>query len=583
MFSNTPPTQQQPTHWSTLTNHTLFSVFDMAWKSIVGLLLYQRILTAIHRRAVPAPTTSSILHAGDSAALATKRSLEGLPFDIRVLITSFMSRQKDTKSLMLSCRSLYEASIPRFYRTVTFPTQDFDTDPLVAMLNPDNQGLQHIRHIEVESDLSGDSPDQLLHLLAHLLPRDSLVTFSFDCSLVSDSKNALPILHQRQRSLRTARVSGAVLRAESVLHAGGLQNITLLHIHIHCSVTKPGHELLRSLPALKHLEIRVELPQYCAATDRDFDTASERGYASEEIFVAVFGRKFVDGCEAEAALKLRSLSLCGLNLTNSSRLLEAVDLSRLHSLVLQRCENITKLLASVKPTGLPSRMSLTNLVLVAPEEWHVDRPKDDESIDDFFKSFHGLESLTIYGQSDETIRPSCEAVAAHRDTLRLLFLSCHWSGERRAKCYDADVLQECLSQCTQLEELAIQTPAILLEREAESVRQYHGEFAFDVPDTQPSHVWIDEKLRLYATEYLTQSPLINTISIGSKEYEFGDVTYLTSYYTRGKLTDAYGATKTVAIEMKTKYEAQDIEPVSTIYNIEPLDGGLLRYGYKHLV
>ncbi|KAK3657981.1 hypothetical protein LTR56_000810 [Elasticomyces elasticus] len=578
----------------------------MASTSLVGLL-YQQILTTIKRRTVPAPTNSSILPGGNASEEATKRGLEGLPLDIRVLIASFVSRRKDTKSLMLSCRSLYGASIPRFYRLVTF-LPDFDTDHLVAMLNPDNQGLQHIRHVEVEPELSGESPTELLHLLAHLLPKDILVTFSLDCSATADSKNTLQTLHRRQRSLRTARVSGAVLRADCVLHAGGLQNITLLHVHVHCSVTKPGHELLKSLPALKHLEIRVELHQYCVATNHDYNTASERGNASEEIFVAVFGRKFVDGCEAVAASKLRSLSLYDLDLTKSSRLLEAVDLSRLHSLVLQRCENITKLLAGVKPTGLPSRMSLTNLVLVAPEQWHVDRPKDDESIDDFLKSFQGLESLTIHGLNDETIRPSCEAVAAHQDTLRLLFLSCHWSDERPANHhYDADMLQKCLSQCTQLEQLAIQAPAILLEREAESVRQYHGEFAaalsaapilrtlrilsspdhshlqFDVPDTQLSHTWMNTKLQLYATEYLTQSPKTNTISIGSKEYEFGDVTYLTSYYTRGKMTDAYGVTKTVAIEMETKYKAQDIEPVSDIYNIEPLDGGLLRYGYKHLV
>ncbi|KAK5742786.1 hypothetical protein LTR17_003034 [Elasticomyces elasticus] len=104
-----------------------------------------------------------------------------------------------------------------------------------------------------------------------------------------------------------------------------------------------------------------------------------------------------------------------------------------------------------------------------------------------------------------------------------------------------------------------------------------------VHDIQPSHVWMDAKLRMYATEYLAHLPSVNAISIGSEEYDFSGLTYSTSYSTRGKLTNAYGRTSTVAIAMKAKEQAQDIEPLSDIFDIEPSDSKILRYGYEDLV
>ncbi|KAK5692831.1 hypothetical protein LTR17_025241 [Elasticomyces elasticus] len=565
----------------------------MATPSIASLL-YQRIITATKCLTVTA-ASPSIPPTIDSGKMAAKLKLDGLPLDVRILIVSFLHLYDDVKSLMLSCRSLYEASVPNYYHSIAF-IGIVDIDRTIAMLNPDNEGLQHIRHLAVEPGLDSD-PDQLLHALAHLLPRDILITFSLDYFPPLDSNNALQVLHRRQRSLRNARLEGSVLQAEAVLNGAALQNITLLHIQIDCRITKPGHELLKSLPALMHLEIRAGLDQYCAVTNRDSEVASERAGASEEIIEAVFGPKFVDGRKLET-LTLRSLSLYELDLAKPLRLLEAVDCSRLHSLVLQRCDNISKLLTHIRPTGLPPRMTLTNLVMSAREEWRADRAKDDETINDFLKSFCGLEQLLIHGPNDETIQPSCDAIVVHHDTLCLLFLSCKWSDEGHTRHYDPGALQACLSQCTQLEQLAIQTPPILLEHEAESASlsaapSLHtlrilsspdqDQLDYSVHDIQPSHVWMDTKLQMYATEYLAQLPGVDAISIGSKEYDFSGLTYSTSYSTRGKLTDAYGRINTVAIAMKSKEQAQDIEPVSDIFDIEPSDSKIMRYGYEDLV
>ncbi|KAK5742787.1 hypothetical protein LTR17_003035 [Elasticomyces elasticus] len=398
----------------------------MATPSIASLL-YQRIpaatksLTATAAPPSTPPTT-------DNANTVAKLTLEGLPLDVRVLIVSFLHLYDDVKSLMLSCRSLYEASVPKYYHSIAF-IGIVDIDRTIAMLNPDNEGLKHI------SSRAG----------ARQRPGPAAA-----CTGPSATEGHP---HHVLRSLRNARLEGSVLQAEAVLNGAALQNITLLHIQIDCRITKPGHELLWSLPALMHLEIRAGLDQYCAVTNRDSEVASERAGASEEIIEAVFGPKFVDGRKLET-LTLRSLSLYELDLAKPLRLLEAVDCSRLHSLVLQRCDNISKLLAHHRPTGLPPRMNLTNLVMSAREEWRADRAKDDETINDFLKSFCGLEQLTIHGPNDKTIRPSCDAIAVHHDTLCLLFLSCKWSDEGHTRHYDPDALQACLSQCTQLEQLA---------------------------------------------------------------------------------------------------------------------------------
>ncbi|KAK5696018.1 hypothetical protein LTR97_008438 [Elasticomyces elasticus] len=94
--------------------------------------------------------------------------IAGLPLDVRVAIASYIHRQRDIVSLTRSCWALYAATIPQLYRDLTV-CESVDVNHLIAMLSPDNGGLQHVRRLEVIADLvyiyNQPNIDQLLQLI----------------------------------------------------------------------------------------------------------------------------------------------------------------------------------------------------------------------------------------------------------------------------------------------------------------------------------------------------------------------------------------------------------------------------------
>jgi len=126
--------------------------------------------TRSHNRGHPA-------HSGQE----TMAKIIHLPLDVRVEIISFLAAKKDLVAICNSCKAFYDAAIPRLYRRMTV-TEDVDTEMLNAALGPENAGTQHVRHLEVVSSDGNEhsqksSLDNVLSLLANLLPRDVLLTF----------------------------------------------------------------------------------------------------------------------------------------------------------------------------------------------------------------------------------------------------------------------------------------------------------------------------------------------------------------------------------------------------------------------
>ncbi|KAK4890661.1 hypothetical protein LTR27_010700 [Elasticomyces elasticus] len=570
--------------------------------------------------------------------------IAGLPLDVRVAITSYIHSRKDVISLTRSCRGSYAAVTPQLYRNLSV-RESMNVDHLIAMLSPENGGLQHIRHLEIEANSCGayrtnrPSVDQILQLMANLLPRDVLLSFMLDCSTSFKSSQALQTLYRRQRFLRTTRLDSGVFTEDAVLNGSArMQNITLLQLQIHGPIaTDYGHGMVAALPALLHLEIRADLLQYCVATSHNQHSAAQRIDASAEILTKIFRRgTTVDAerCEAnrhdqdtfvelwnsgefqgraKGKLKLRSLSLHGLDLGKPEHLLQAVEFSRLHSLILQEWTNVDELLRGVRPTGLPSRMDLTDLVLTANQKWAQknDREAGDDAIDDFLKSFHGLKRFTVCAPEEETMRPSTEAIMAHADTLRSLFLCCKYPEDADEEHFNAADLQACLKQCNELEQLAVQVPPLYLELEIETLRRVDGAFMdalgaapslhtlriltgpedialdYEVTDSHADRVFVITGLRTYATEYFARlSKTVNVLSLGHSatggngDYFFGDQLLRTKFYSRGKTIDAYGKIEAIAFEMDTKQLAQDIEPISDIFDIDPYSGRMMRSGYR---
>ncbi|KAF2773181.1 hypothetical protein EJ03DRAFT_324221 [Teratosphaeria nubilosa] len=138
-------------------------------------------------------------------------AITSLPKDVLALIVSYVKLKSHLWSAAKSCKSLYAVVIPTFYRHLVIKEGD-NMLGLVAALNPGNAGLQHVRHLTFlpRCEHFRKSPvhelDWIFSMLTNMLPRDRLLTFTFDCFARIYPK-LLAVLYQRQRHLRTMRVS----------------------------------------------------------------------------------------------------------------------------------------------------------------------------------------------------------------------------------------------------------------------------------------------------------------------------------------------------------------------------------------
>lgn len=89
--------------------------------------------------------------------------------------------------------------------------------------------------------------------------------------------------------------------------------------------------------------------------------------------------------------------------------------------MVQCCTHTVAILSGIVPTGLPTRLSLTSLVIVGHGLRSAHRR--DDSIDDFLGILCGLEHLAINGPDHEVLRPSAASIKAHAQTLWVLFLN----------------------------------------------------------------------------------------------------------------------------------------------------------------
>ncbi|KAK3669690.1 hypothetical protein LTR78_010442 [Recurvomyces mirabilis] len=457
-------------------------------------------------------------------------------------------------------------------------------------------------------------------MFADMLPRNRLLTFSCDASYAID-RQAIETLYARQRYLRTFRTDNGDLK-RTLGMVDKLVNITQLHMEVYSPETaKTANAILNSAVKLQHLEIRADLKQYCKATQFLVTTVPPWGHAqaSKAIINTVFHREVDKPCDIDRLGKkriLRSLQiydLCSDEAAN--RLVREVDFARLDSSSLLKCEGMISLLRLVKRTGLPARMNLTELILTQPTEPPGVAEHIDDAIDDFLGSFGGLHTLVIHGPSDENLRPSLEALAAHSSTLRLLYLGCCWvlpddfdDDDLPFKpYYEVGELGSFLAECANLEQLALDMPEPILEIEeqetqcqcrpfAEALSRAHSLRALrtltmpndedvedGMPDSSAVRISINASFSMCANAYLTYLANLGALSLvhggkrADKNHHHGDIPITPRMYGRGTTTNAYGRKSAVALPL-SKPSLQEIEPVSSILDIDPSDFRMMRRG-----
>ena len=143
------------------------------------------------------------------------------------------------------------------------------------------------------------------------------------------------------------------------------------------------------------------------------------------------------------------------------------------------------------PQAWPS-MRLRGLVVSsAPKSGQETRI--DDTIDEFLRSFRGLEQLVLMGSHQEALRPDFSSVAHHAETLQLLYLDIVWSESPTTQasfemddcCYNAVSLQSVLKHCTSLRQMALNNLRISLSYDDTDVMRDFGHlFAGQLLDGQ---------------------------------------------------------------------------------------------------
>ena len=203
---------------------------------------------------------------------------------------------------------------------------------------------------------------------------------------------------------------------------------------------------------------------YCATRELNVKDELDRATASENIISALIGDDDVDG-NGWQRKRLRTLRLYGLNMSGVAiQLHETVDLQRLSSLTLQRCENEVSLLRTLAVGEDGQCERLRHLTIIQSP----DTPKKlnrDTAISAFLESFQGLESLVVSAPKSYALTPVMETVAHHESILRTLYLDCMWNpdaGPTSGACNYLD-LKDDLAKCSKLEQLACDIPDHLLQ------------------------------------------------------------------------------------------------------------------------
>ncbi|TKA68591.1 hypothetical protein B0A55_08382 [Friedmanniomyces simplex] len=111
-----------------------------------------------------------------------------------------------------------------------------------------------------------------------------------------------------------------------------------------------------------------------------------------------------------------------------------------------------------------------------------------------------------------------------------------------------------------------------------------GDLEFGVHDNEGPATFVAATLCVHATEYLARCTTLNALSTchdvrapDKEDYFSGELLLEPMFYGRGRVTDAYGRTQVVALEM-LQWSIQEVEPVSEIFYLNPAGWRMMRYG-----
>lgn len=243
---------------------------------------------------------------------------------------------------------------------------------------------------------------------------------------------------------------------------------SLQFLIVNNKMLKTARKCLELTPAVQHVEIHVNMADYCASRKLKLGDELHRATASENIMSALMGQDddvdLDNHCEVRQR-RLSTLRLYGLNLSGVAvHLLQATDVTYLSSLSIQRCEHEVALLRMLAAAEDARCVRLRHLAVIQSPETEL-KLNRDSALDDFLKSFDALESLVISAPKTAALRPELGTVAQHARRLRSIYLDCrHTTPDLKYRqSYEAEDIEAELADCKELQQLALSFPQPLLD------------------------------------------------------------------------------------------------------------------------
>ena len=136
--------------------------------------------------------------------------LVDLPPDIKTLIFQHLRNYEDLKSAYSACMDLYGVVLPLVYNKIRL-REDISISKLCSLLNLDNPGLRHIRHIELVVKAKRNKAERCGYwvdtysMLANQSPRDILLSLKY-----VSRQNFSDIVSEQRLTLRKLRHENAL-------------------------------------------------------------------------------------------------------------------------------------------------------------------------------------------------------------------------------------------------------------------------------------------------------------------------------------------------------------------------------------
>ncbi|KAL8836388.1 MAG: hypothetical protein Q9176_006327 [Flavoplaca citrina] len=379
-------------------------------------------------------------------------------------------RKSWLRSLMLVSRQMYDLVVPRMYRKLDLWIHDYHSRPayyyrILHMLDQDNQGLKHIRHLVMRdwdadsiSAESVDFPDAAL--LMQLLPKDTLRSFDW-LSWRSLPATIYRTLLSRQRHLE---------ELELIYSDIPIDELT--------GFSPSSPYLLRELKCIRRLRImpgpREGIPHVVGQILKDHDTIRQLEINLVHMARSEGPTKDNDVhalCQVlePPITSLQTLELTGVNLMSSHKLVSTLHLPVLTWLTVAACSHTADFLAALARSAERQPFSLKYLTIHHAQTWDEDNPTAEPSdstrepllisIDTLLANLQScLQQMWICLRGFDTM-PLVRGVARHGHTLRWLFFDIRPEKRAVGSCtYILDDWQILCESLTNMQQLDVVLP-----------------------------------------------------------------------------------------------------------------------------